>query len=166
MYNLFKRRKAIEMAQVSGVVEWAGSNKFGGYSIKVGGAYFNSKFEIKCKKGDTVEFDSGSTGKYCNKLKVVSSGGGSEAPSNSGGSKPYTRSKFPIDVEDGQRSIIRQNALTNARELYIAAATLNKVKVDDPKKAAEVVIEIARIFEGFTAGDIDAQMYEELKKAS
>lgn len=71
--------------------------------------------------------------------------------------KPYERPAynrngvFPIEATDGQRSIIRQNALTNARE--IVGASMGDVANDDA--VAERIIALARHFEAYTAGDID-----------
>jgi hypothetical protein len=147
------------MAMVNGVVDWAGENKFGGHSIRIDGNYYNSKFPIKCEAGDTVEFDNGSTGKYCNKLKVVSKGGGA-ASSSAVSSRPYKRGSFPIAVDDGQRSIIRQNALGRAVE--VVALSPEGLNTRD-----EIIVEVIRVaseLERFTAGDIDAEIQEEAKE--
>ena len=70
------------MATVTGKVE-AKSNKFGKFAILVNDTWYSSKFEIKAERGDEVEFDDGGS-KWCQKLKVISGGGGSSAPSASG----------------------------------------------------------------------------------
>lgn len=149
------------MSNVNGVVEWKGANKFGGFSIKVDGNYYNSKFDIKCEKGDVVEFDSGSTGKYCNKLRVVTSGGGAASTPTAVASSFAGRGRgaFPIDKGDGQRSIIRQNALARAMECI--GLLPDKIKTRD-----EIVAEAVRIameFERYTAGDLDREAEEEAK---
>ena len=150
------------MATINGVVEWAGENKFGGHSIKVDGNYFNSKFPIKCEVGDTVEFDSGTTGKYCNKLRVVTKGSGAPA---GGGSAPVRgnfgqkRGVFPIPNDDGQRSIIRQNALSRAVE--VVALCPDDLSTRD--QVAAEMIRLAMEFERYTSGDVDAEAQEEAK---
>lgn len=146
------------MSKVSGVVDWAGENKFGGFSIRMDGNYYNSKFPIKCEVGDSVEFDSGTTGKYCNKLRVVSSGGGGSRPATTGGGR---RGSFPIDKADGQRSIIRQNALARAVELV----ALFPDGIEDRDAAAAESVRIAIELERFTAGDLDAETEAEAKAA-
>lgn len=148
------------MAKVTGVVDWAGENKFGGHSIRIDGNYYNSKFPIKCEVGDSVEFDSGTTGKYCNKLKVTGSGGGtstSSAPTPMAG----RRGSFPIAKEDGQRSIIRQNALARAVELV----ALFPDGIEDRTAAAAEAVRIAIELEKFTAGDLDEEADREAKAA-
>lgn len=149
------------MSTVTGVVEWAGPNKFGGHSIRVDGNFYNSKFPIKCDVGDTVEFDGGSSGKYCNKLRVVSAGGGGGGAAPSTPSSAGRRGTFPIAPADGQRSIIRQNALARAVEVIA-------LMPDGLESRADIAAEAVRLaagFEQFTAGDLDAEQEEEAKAA-
>lgn len=73
-------------------------------------------------------------------------------------------SVFPIPALDGQRAIIRQNALTNARELYAAAFGGKPFAIDVNDGAAGVIIALARQFEAYTAGDIDTAMAEKMVK--
>lgn len=139
------------MSIVTGVVEAKSKTKFG-YGILVTGKWHNSKYEIRCEKGDTVEFDDGGKN-YCNKLKVISSGdvgGATVTPIKSGGG---SRGSFPIGALDGQRSIIRQNAVTNANTFL--------GNVGYPTKAAreaqlELLLDTARAIEAYTTGDLDA----------
>ena len=142
------------MGTVTGVVEWHGDSKFGGQSVKVDGKYFNSKFDIGCQKGDTVEFDDGGKN-YCQKLRVTDSG----APvATSGGSgKAPAASGFPIHPLARERAIIRQNALGNAVQFLagpdggVAGAVLE-------------VLAVARQFEAWTSGDMDAAEAAEAKE--
>lgn len=68
--------------------------------------------------------------------------------------KVYSRGKFPIDPRDGQRSIIRQNALTNARELWVdMLGVVSDTEGKDMEKLVEDIIDTARRFESYTAGD-------------
>jgi len=144
---------------VNGTVE-AVSTKFGKYGVLVQGNWYSTKpewIDPKPQKGDTIEFDSGATGKYLTKCKIVSSGGGA-APSGlstaGAAGKSFSRGSFPVDPLDGTRSIIRQNAVTNAN-VYIATNVEGTVSVDD-------LIEVAREIEAYTSGDLDA---EEAKEA-
>ena len=153
------------MAIVTGTVEGF-NTKFGKYSVLVNGTWYGTKEEwakVKPVNGDVVEFDDGGA-KYTKNMRVVTSGG-SAAPSG-GGSAPakpsggYSRGSFPIGLEDGQRSIIRQNALTNARELVSKTVGLEF----DPSATVELIIDIAREFEAYTAGDIERYEAEAKKE--
>ena len=66
---------------------------------------------------------------------------------------------FPIPPLDGQRAIVRQNALTNARELVVAyTLPLDKkgAGLTLPQLADEIIA-IARQFEAYACGDIEAE---------
>lgn len=151
------------MATVTGTVEGF-NTKFGKYSVLVNGTWYGTKEEwakVKPVKGDVVEFDDGGA-KYTKNMKIVTAGGGS-APSGGGAAKSgggYSRGTFPIGLEDGQRSIIRQNALTNARELV--SKTVGESF--DPTATVELIIDIAREFEAYTAGDIERYEAEAKKE--
>lgn len=81
------------------------------------------------------------------------------APNN----KNYRNGNFPIDPLDGQRSIIRQNALTNAvKSLSIEDDCIASDKIDE---YADSVIALARRFEAYTAGDMDRQKAMEMANA-
>jgi len=155
------------MAIVTGVVEAkTGLGKYGTYGILVAGNWYNSKFEIKCNKGDTVEFDNGDK-KYVNKLKVVGSGGVASPAGGdtgtTGTSKPYApRGGFPIGPLDGQRSIIRQNAVTNANNLIANLLTAGDKDAADALKTggSEFLIAVAQCIEDYTTGDMDTKEAE------
>ena len=151
------------MSEVTGVVEWAGANKFGGHSIRVDGNFYNSKYEIKCGVGDEVKFDAGTTGKYCNKLKVVTASTGT--PVSSAAASPTVRTGgrgvFPIAKHDGQRSIIRQNALARAVEVIALMSEGMETRDDICAEAVRIAMELER----YTAGDLDAEAEEAAKEA-
>jgi hypothetical protein len=101
------------------------------YSFKAGGEWFSTNFKNPMlSAGDTVSFEFAETsyGKEVDPASIKKGAAGaaptplvagSKAPS-AAPSAPYSRmGVFPIPALDGQRSIIRQNALTNARELVI-----------------------------------------------
>lgn len=124
-------------------------------------------------KGDEVDFEFENT-RYGNKVKFETfkingaavkgkSTGPAKAPYvpravGTGGSAPTYTKPFPIPLLHGDRAIIRQNALTNARELYDS----------DPEKpikdAAKEIIEVARIFEEYSAGDGERREAESKSK--
>lgn len=150
------------MAIVRGTVEGVNLK----YKPKIGllmdnGKWYNGneKFvpDIKSvRKGSVVEFDDGGKN-YVNDLTIVS--GGSSMPATSASTSKssgsgYSRGAFPIPQDDGQRSIIRQNALTNARELY--AEMLDPDAKPSFEDATAEIISIAMRFEEYTTGDLDA----------
>ena len=154
------------MSTVNGVVKAKSANKFG-FGIMVNDKWYNSKYEIGCDKGDEVEFDDGGKA-YVRELKVTKAGGGaptgggSPMASKGAGGTGYARGVFPLAANDGSRSIVRQNSITNAVALY------NKLRegspVEDEESAAYSVINIARIFEKYSSGDLDAELTAQIDK--
>lgn len=139
------------MAIVNGVVEYKGVNKFGGYSIKVNGGFYNSKFEPKCEKGDYVEFDDGGK-KYINGLrkKAAPAGGGVSAPENASGGKRFRNNGeeggFPVHPLAYERALDRRNALN---------AAVSFCNVRYPDCDIDYVVNAARYFEAYTTGDME-----------
>jgi hypothetical protein len=143
------------------------------FFFTVNGETFKTGFKRhNLNQGDVVSFPY-TTGKYGNEVDVTqitkaaagiaaspapvsapaaSTGGSTTAPrqSYSGGGKGV----FPIPPLDGQRSIVRQNALTNARELLVGTAGFADAS---PEGMAAEVIRIAKVFERYTAGDMDLE---------
>lgn len=138
-----------------------------GKSLKIDDVWygaFNASQLNGAAVGDTVDFEYVEKGEYKN-IKggvVVKSKGSSTigTTGNSNGGKTYSRGTFPIDPLDGQRSIIRQNALTNAVKVYTEAmspttTSATKVPKLDLGSVVEPLIKLARQFEAYTAGDLD-----------
>jgi hypothetical protein len=154
------------MATVTGSVKAKSANKFG-FGIMVNDKWYNSKSEISCNKGDEVEFDDGGKA-YVRDLKVTKSGGGTVASSGSSmaskgsAGTSYARGVFPLAANDGSRSIVRQNSITNA------VALLNQLdypkNLEDMEEVTYTVINIARIFEKYSAGDIDAELNKQIEE--
>lgn len=149
------------MSTVNGVVEAVSTS---GKSILVEGNWYGSKYPIKFPKGSTVTIETDPSGKF---IKKISGEAGAPAPSDSGGAKKtwgkggdFPRGKFPIDPADGQRSIIRQNALTNARELALTLLEQDKMEYEDTDSFVTQVIKIAYKFEKYTAGDYEREAAE------
>lgn len=136
------------------------------FSIKgTDGQWYKCGFtKPKCSEGDTIEVnvketDYGSEITDPKNITVVG-GGGVSVPTASaprptgGGSRGGYDRVFPVPALSPERAIIRQNALTNARELYVG--TLDpKSKGTSLDDAAQHIIDIARIFEAYSTGDID-----------
>lgn len=154
------------MANIRGVVEVVMTNKFDAdkLAVKLEGdaTWYGQKKEFMDKdgvpwqtieRGDTLEFSGGTTGKYLQYLKIIKAGNSSAvAPSaNVNKGNNMSRGTFPIGVQDSQRSIIRQNSLTNA----VNFTTEQEVTPAE-------VIAVAREFEAYSTGDMDVDMYKEL----
>lgn len=159
------------MSQITGIVQavnarevttkWGKKNV---YDIVVDGNTFNAGFSKPAFGiGDAVTFDS-STGKYGNditkgSLKAAGSIPQTQSPIAAKAAPPpvqkfggYERT-FPVGALSPERAIIRQNSLTNARELVLK----NEDKELSNKALAEEVIAVARIFEAYSAGDLDVE---------
>lgn len=140
------------------------------HSFQVDGVWYKTGFKKgKFSKGDTITFTY-VEGPYGNDVDVasISTGGGAtaSAPAASAAKPAYTgggKGVFPIPALDGQRAIVRQNALTNARELYTAEG--GAMLAANLKDKAYDIIAIARIFEAYACGDLDAMKAAEMKAA-
>lgn len=149
------------MAEVTGTVE-AVSHKFDKLSLKVNDTWYATKKEyapsFEINRGDEITFDSGSTGKYLNKVRKLTGSGGSTAPASTGGKRTPG---FPVGIDTKDRSIVRQNSLSHAVNLVstIVGPTTAKTFEEREKQAealATLSVEVARIFEGYSSGDDDA----------
>lgn len=169
----------------AGTVEQLGSKavntRFGSkntYSAKVGGQWFKFGFkDPKLSVGDVVELDY-NPGTYGNEVGTCTktAAAPTPAPANDAAAAParpaYTgggKGSFPIGPLDGQRSIVRQNALTNARELVAAAIFDGKKSVNlDIDVHAAIIINLAKRFEAYTTGDMDMEevLAEQEQKAA
>jgi hypothetical protein len=137
------------------------------YSFQADGAWYSTGFkDSKVVAGSVISFDY-ETDDYGNQVDINSivKGTAAAAPAPaSGGAKaaPYSgggKGVFPIPALDGQRSIVRQNALTNAREVLVAASGGKPFAVDIDQVAASTIA-LARRFEAYTTGDLDMQEVE------
>jgi len=134
----------------TGTVEWVGSKtrntKYGekeAWSLKIDGTFYNNAFKKPpCEKGDTVEFDY-KTGQYGHDLKFISVVSGGSAPAVSKGG-------WPIPKDSARdRSIIRQSMIKAAVEYYTSKTEGGAMDPID-------VIRIAKQFEAYCTGDLDA----------
>lgn len=78
------------------------------------------------------------------------------APSggSSGGGKSYSRGNFPLDFTDGQRSILRQHAFTQASEVYRWRGDQDEERDgDSPDAIVGEIIKLAYKIERYTSGD-------------
>jgi hypothetical protein len=157
------------------------NTKFGAksaYSIQADGEWYSYGFKKPAfNEGDEVNFSftDGTYGKSVDvaTVRVITKGSGSPATASTSASKapgntevasaPTNRSYgppakvFPIPALHGDRAIVRQNSLTNAVNL------LKEYFSEDVEmeQRAQYVINIARMFEAYSCGDLDM---EEAKK--
>lgn len=116
------------------------------------------------KAGDDIEYTS-TEGKYGKEMDAtsvrVTSSGKTPAPvtvtSPTAGGKwnPAPAKPFPIPPLHGDRAIIRQNSLTNARETVLSLSDRNVAWGDE--EWATRIIAMARMFEAYSAGDLDME---------
>ena len=140
------------MAIVNGVVSANVTNKYG-HGINVNNNWYNSKYPIKCEKGDHVEFDDGGKN-YCRQLKVLQ--GGAIPPASYSGPQDAAIQQASKVSFSKDRSIIRQNSLSHATQISIAnQSTKGKISAED-------VIALARQFEAYSTGDLDIEAAEEI----
>lgn len=137
------------------------------FSIKgTDGTWYKCGFtKPKCSEGDTIEVeiketDYGTEITDPKNIRVVGGGGvsvptaGASRSAGGGGRTGYDR-VFPVPALSPERAIIRQNALTNARELYVGTLDPKTAKDVDLADAAQHIISIARMFEAYSTGDLD-----------
>lgn len=136
------------------------------YRVKLSGEWFNFGFKKPgFAVGDNINFNftEGKYGKEADAatVKVISSGEAGSvtpaaAPTRTFG--PPTR-PFPIPALHGDRAIVRQNALTNAREMVSGSGLFHRTasESDDEynTRMAFEILRVAKIFESYTTGDAD-----------
>lgn len=162
---------------VESITDKSVNTKFGpklAYAIQANGERFSVGFnKPKFNVGDTIDFkyEEGSYGKQVDPktIRVLSKGSGTSAAAPTGNvdtpaagvapARTYDppQKVFPIPLMHGDRSIIRQNALTNARE---AVATLGIQDMPTDAEYASRIIAMARLFEEYSAGDIERRAAE------
>jgi hypothetical protein len=137
------------------------------YSIQANGEWFNYGFKKPTFNiGDTIDFKFTETtyGKEIDhtSLQMISKGDGkvtivpspmttSPTPPARSSYTPPTK-PFPIPPLHGDRAIVRQNALTNARE---AINSLGSPTAVEDAAYADRIIAMARMFEAYSCGDLD-----------
>jgi hypothetical protein len=70
---------------------------------------------------------------------------------------------FPIPALHGDRAIVRQNSITNATKAVCDNGN-NEQELSN-LEYAEKIIEVARMFEAYSCGDLDAEAAENIMKA-
>lgn len=147
------------------------TTKFGpkpAYTITASGERFSYGFKKPAFAiGDEVDFQytENTYGKNVDlaSVQMIKKGTGAptpSAPTSSPAKAPYSPPSkvFPIPLLHGDRAIVRQNSITNATK-----AVFDFSGVDGPEDIdsyAEMIIAVARKFEAYSCGDLDAQAAE------
>lgn len=81
----------------------------------------------------------------------------SAAPASGGytDSRGFVLKQFPVPALHPDRSIIRQNSLTQANSMFDTFYGVACDGIGSAKEAAEKIIEIARMFEAYSCGELD-----------
>lgn len=151
------------------------TTKFGpkpAYTITAGGERFSYGFKKPAFAiGDEVDFQytENTYGKNVDlaSVQMLKKGTGAPTPSASAaspGKAPYSPPSkvFPIPLLHGDRAIVRQNSITNATK-----AVFDFSGADAPENIdayADMIIAVARKFEAYSCGDLDAAQAEEMIK--
>jgi hypothetical protein len=150
------------------------------YSFKMEGEWYNAGFQKVPAKGSNVSFqyDEGRWGKELVKKSLTTNSAAGTAPAAVGGgannssqsARPVgSKGVFPVPTYDGQRSIIRQNATTNANYLLRTVKGEGSGNMPIPTNIDEYVtllINTARQIESYTTGDADAQEAKKIAAAT
>lgn len=160
------------MSFVNGFVESLART---GKSIKVGGEWYGAFSPASlggCKVGDNVTFAwaPSKDGQYKNiKGSVSVVGGGAATPASLDAPAPraaapaasYGRAiAFPLPPLDGQRVIVRQNALGHSTKVVMEQGGAWTAGVSDAE-ISDRIINLARQFEAYVAGDLDLELAKE-----
>ncbi len=133
-----------------------------GKKIKVGEEWFSAfspSTLSEVNTGDFVSFDFYIKGDWKNiKGTVKKEGSVVETITDVKSNPPkFAKGNFPIHPLDGQRSICRQNALTNA--LTFISLNISITGAHEPISTDDVLA-TASVFEAYTAGDSDREAAE------
>jgi hypothetical protein len=151
------------------------TTKFGpkpAYTIVAGGERFSYGFKKPMFAiGDEIDFQftENTYGKNVDltSVQMLKKGTGAPTPSASSASPakaPYSppAKVFPIPLLHGDRAIVRQNSITNSTKAVNDYCGADSTFPESLIEYADLIIEIARKFEAYSCGDLDAAAAEKL----
>lgn len=165
---------------VEQVSEKTVNTKFGpkpAFSTKANGEWYSCGFKKpKFNIGDEIDFQftENSYGKQMDdkSVRVISKGEGAPAPTASAApsaaparSTGYAAKVFPIPPLHGDRAIVRQNSITNATKALSGGNGADLLEVDTVEEYAQAIISLARMFEAYSCGDLDAEQAAKMVSA-
>lgn len=136
------------------------------------GNWYNNKFNdlpTDLAAGKTVVFKTkGPFWQSFDEIGGTASEGTTSAPKAPTRSFGSNQRVFPVPLQDGSRSIIRQNSLTHASGIIGACLANSKLPMTkellgfDPAgmSVPEIVVKVARTFEMYSAGDVERMRAE------
>ena len=135
------------------------------------GCYDPSKANLsEVNAGDTIEFMYQEKGKYTNvtgRISVRAKHAGAPIPPTTAPTSSAPPRKggwaFPIPALDGQRAIVRQNSVTNATNL-VGHFIDSGMDIGSDMDIATRIVSIAKVFEEYSTGDLDAKLADEAMK--
>ena len=129
------------------------------FRVKLDGNWISAGFKAPpCKVGDVVEYTTVQNGNYTNIGRIAVIGQGTSPASNDAGSS-YASSPVRSDRE---RSIVRQNSVTNAVNLYKMLVDHGSIPVaGNAVTHAQEVLVVARVFEMYSMQDMDVEALNE-----
>jgi len=151
------------------------NTKFGpkpAYTIVANGERFQYGFKKPTFSiGDEVDFQftESTYGKSVDlaSVRLLSKGKGAPAPTSSSPTKAaYSPPSkvFPIPPLHGDRAIVRQNSVTNATKAVADFMAKSDSDIGSMDEYAEFILTIARKFEAYSCGDLEAVAAEEMAK--
>lgn len=119
------------------------------------GDYVSFSYQTTPPKPDGRTFNNikGNVRKDASKAPAAAPAASASKPAAGG----YGQKVFPVPALHGDRSIIRQNSLARAVEIVTFVGNPSY----PAEELAEKAIEIARVFEAYSSGDLDAAVAEE-----
>ena len=145
------------------------NTKFGpkpAYSVKTAEGWFSYGFKKPTFNiGDEVDFQytENTYGKNIDhaSVRMINKGTGGSAPASAPAARPaFAQIVFPIPLLHGDRAIVRQNSVTNATKLVVETNGKGKT----PEELTERIINVARMFEAYSCGDLEALEAEKMSE--